>query len=75
MDINNTEINDIEAEEGNDLVHNEVPFNPNEININITPRTIGQLADMLEYNEILVPKYQRLPNLWDQKKKADLLSL
>jgi len=62
--------NDVEKEEGNENIRNEVPFNPNDININIIPRTIGQLVDMLEYNEILVPKFQRLPNLWDLKKKS-----
>ena len=61
---------DIEVEEGNDDVRIEIPFDPNEISINIIPRTIGQLVDMLKYNEILIPTYQRLPNLWDKKKKS-----
>ncbi|MBP1631555.1 MAG: hypothetical protein H6Q15_2448 [Bacteroidetes bacterium] len=62
--------NSIEQELGNENVQSEIPFNPNDISINIVPRTIGQLVDMLEYNEILVPKYQRLPNLWGEKKKS-----
>lgn len=66
-----TSTNDpIEQEIGNENVQNEIPFDPNDISINIVPRTIGQLVDMLEYNEILVPKYQRLPNLWNEKKKS-----
>lgn len=56
-------------EEGNENITNEIPFNPNDISINIVPRTIGQLVDMLEYDEIIVPRYQRLPNLWSPKKK------
>jgi hypothetical protein len=61
---------DIEEEKGNEGVKSEIPFDPNEINISIVPRTIGQLVDMLEYDEILVPKFQRLPNLWGLKQKS-----
>jgi hypothetical protein len=60
----------IEEETGNEEVKSEIPFDPNEINISIVPRTIGQLVDMLEYDEILVPKFQRLPNLWGLKQKS-----
>lgn len=59
-----------EPELGNENIQNEIPFNPNDISVNIIPRTIGQLVDMLEYDEILVPEYQRIPNLWDNKKKS-----
>jgi hypothetical protein len=62
--------NDIEEEEGNENVKIEIPFDPNDISINIVSRTIGQLVDMLRYDEILIPTYQRLPNLWDIKKKS-----
>jgi hypothetical protein len=61
---------DIEPEEGNENVITETPFNPNDISINIVPRTIGQLVDMLRYGEIIIPSYQRLPNLWSEKKKS-----
>jgi hypothetical protein len=60
----------IEPEEGNENVITETPFNPNDISINIVPRTIGQLVDMLRYGEIIIPSYQRLPNLWSEKKKS-----
>ncbi len=66
----NNEEEPIEKEEGNENIKIEIPFDPNDININIIPRTIGQLVEMLDYNEILVPKFQRLPNLWDLKKKS-----
>lgn len=62
--------NYVEKEEGNENVKTEIPFNPNDISINIIPRTIGQLVDKLEYGEILIPSYQRLPDLWSQKKKS-----
>jgi len=57
-------------EEDNEGAKTEIPFNPNDISINIVPRTIGQLVEMLRYGEISVPSYQRLPNLWDEKKKS-----
>lgn len=60
----------VEQEEGNENVPNDNPFNPNDISISIVPRTIGQLVEMLEYDEILIPKYQRLPNLWKPKTKS-----
>ena len=64
------EDNDIEIEEGNENIKIDNPFNPNDININIVTRTIGQLIDMLRYNEILIPSYQRLPNLWKIRQKS-----
>ena len=64
------EIDDIEKEEGNEEINIEVPFNPSEINIKIVPRNIGQLVELLEDNQILIPKYQRLPNLWSETKKS-----
>lgn len=65
-----TEDNYVENEDGNENIVNDVPFNPNDINISIIPRTVGQLVEMLEYDEILIPKFQRLPNLWNAKKKS-----
>lgn len=60
----------IEPELGNENVKIEVPFNPEDINIKIVPRNIGQLVELLEDNQILIPKYQRLPNLWSDTKKS-----
>ncbi len=61
---------DIEKEEGNDDVSITIPFNPSEINIKIIPRNIGQLVELMEDDQILVPRYQRLPNLWSNTKKS-----
>ena len=61
---------DVEKEEGNENITTEVPFNPQDINIKIIPRNIGQLVELLEDNQILIPKYQRLPNLWNDRKKS-----
>ncbi|TDO72834.1 uncharacterized protein DUF262 [Flavobacterium chryseum] len=64
------ENDDIEIEEGNEDIKIEIPFDPSEINIKIIPRNIGQLVELLEDNQILIPKYQRLPNLWSEVKKS-----
>ncbi len=64
------EFNDVEKEEGNENVDINVPFNPSKINIKIVPYTIGQLVDRLEYGEIAIPSYQRIPNLWNDRKKS-----
>lgn len=61
---------DIEQEIGNENIIIEVPFNPEDINIKIVPRNIGQLVELLEDKQILIPKYQRLPNLWNDTKKS-----
>lgn len=66
----NEEIEDVEFEQGNEDLKIEVPFDPSEINIKIIPRNIGQLVELLEDNQILIPKYQRLPNLWSETKKS-----
>ena len=42
MISNEHEDNDIEPELGNENVKIEVPFNPEDINIKIVPRNIGQ---------------------------------
>ncbi len=64
---------DIEKEEINGIDNIKDPFNPNEININIVPRSVGQLVDLLEYDEILIPKFQRRPNLWNNEKKSKFI--
>ena len=64
------EVDTIEPEEGNDNVKNEIPFDPNEISVHIESMSIWSLIDLLESDKILIPKYQRLPNLWDDKKKS-----
>ena len=64
------EESDIEPEVGNENIKIEQPFNPEDINIKIIPRNIGQLVELLEDNQILIPKYQRLPNLWSDTKKS-----
>ena len=64
------DLSDIEKELGNEEIVIEVPFKPEDINIKIVPRNIGQLVELLEDKQILIPKYQRLPNLWNNTKKS-----
>ena len=64
------EKSDIEKEIGNENIKIEIPFNPDDINIKIVPRNIGQLVELLEDDQILIPKYQRLPHLWTDTQKS-----
>lgn len=67
--VNDEELSDVEKEDFSDVAI-RIPFNPDDINIKISPRNIGQLAELLEDNQILIPKYQRRPNLWNDIKKS-----
>jgi hypothetical protein len=60
---------DVEKEDNNNVTI-EIPFNPEDINVKVIPRNIGQLVELLEDKQILIPKYQRLPNLWTTKEKS-----
>ncbi|NLR79671.1 DUF262 domain-containing protein [Chitinophaga eiseniae] len=63
--------NEVEQEIGNDEVTIKVPFDPNTIKVNSRPFTIGQILDDILENIIdLDTEFQRLPGLWDTKKKS-----
>lgn len=69
----NTDENSVEDEVQGSVEIN-VPFNPNDIKIKTQPFTIGQILDLLEHGEIkLDTEFQRLPNLWDDRKKSRLI--
>ena len=70
FDLFGFDANEVEEELGNEDIKIEVPFDPSEINIKIVPRNIGQLVELLDDSQILIPKYQRLPNLWSETKKS-----
>lgn len=62
---------EIEEELGNEDVVIRVPFDPNKIKVNTRPYTLGQIIDDLNDGIIdLDTEFQRLPNLWDDKKKS-----
>lgn len=72
-DKNNLIENQIEDENNNEVII-DVPFNPNDIKVTTQPLTLGDLVDRLEHEEIcLNSDFQRMPNLWDDKKKSRLI--
>lgn len=57
---------------GNDSITH--PFNPNELEIETPPYTIGYLIDRLEHNEINMNSvFQREQNLWSEEKQSRLI--
>lgn len=77
MDSNNINIENeiIEAEDtssGSDTIIR--PFNPNEIEIETPPYTVGYLMDRLSFNEInLNTEFQRENNLWSLEMQSRLI--
>lgn len=50
------------------------PFNPNEIDVDISIVNLGSLIDQLENDEIdLQPDFQRVTDVWDNVKKSRLI--
>lgn len=50
------------------------PFNPNEIDVDISTVNLGSLIDQLENDEIdLQPDFQRATDVWDNVKKSRLI--
>lgn len=50
------------------------PFDPNSIEIETPPYTIGYLMDNIEYNEInMNTEFQRSGNLWTEEKQSKLI--
>lgn len=57
---------------GNDSITH--PFNPNEIDIDTPPYTIGYLVDRLQHDEInMNTEFQRENNLWTPEKQSRLI--
>ena len=57
---------------GNDSITH--PFNPNEIEIDTPPYTIGYLVDRLNHKEInMNTEFQRENNLWTNEKQSRLI--
>lgn len=52
----------------------EGPFDPNQIDVDISVVNLGFLLDQLENNEIdLTPEFQRSSNVWTKEKKSQLI--
>jgi hypothetical protein len=71
-DIEDDDVNkEIEQELGNEEVTIKVPFDPNSIKVNARPFMIGQILDDLTDKVIdLDTEFQRMPGLWDYRKKS-----
>jgi len=66
------EIDFEDTSSGNEAITH--PFNPNEIEIETPPYTIGYLIDRIEHNEInMNTDFQREGNLWSPEKQSRLI--
>lgn len=63
---------DLNGGESTELITN--PFNPNEIDVDISTVNLGSLIEQLENDEIdLQPDFQRAADVWDNVKKSRLI--
>ena len=72
-DYQDKEIIEIESEDNNneDVIG---PFDPNDIDVDISVVNLGFLLEQLEYNEIdLQPEFQRTSDVWSPIKKSRLI--
>lgn len=76
-DIQIQDNQEVEVENLNDGKSTEEitkPFNPNEIDVDISTVNLGSLIDQLENDEIdLQPDFQRVTDVWDNVKKSRLI--
>lgn len=62
---------DFEGEDQDDL---QGPFDPNDIDVDISVVNLGSLLEQLEYEEIdLKPEFQRSSDVWTKEKKSRLI--
>jgi hypothetical protein len=76
MSTNNDDIEDENINVNEDLSSMNIthPFNPNEIEIETPPFTVGYLVDIIEHNEInMNTEFQREGNLWSDQKQSRLI--
>lgn len=66
------EVEDLSGGESTELITK--PFNPNEIDVDISTVNLGSLIEQLENDEIdLQPDFQRAADVWDNVKKNRLI--
>lgn len=80
MSTENIKISDEQSVDKEDLYEGKTaeaitkPFNPNEIDVDISTVNLGSLIDQLENDEIdLQPDFQRVTDVWDNVKKSRLI--
>mgnify|MGYP000670160576 FL=1 len=72
QDDQDVEIEDLKGEESTEMITK--PFNPNEIDVDISTVNLGSLIEQLENDEIdLQPDFQRAADVWDNVKKSRLI--
>lgn len=74
----NADIDDVESEFDSETTGVDSsfdgPFNPNDIDVDISTINLGSLLEQLEYNEIdLKPEFQRSSDVWSPVKKSRLI--
>ncbi|MDR0700688.1 MAG: DUF262 domain-containing protein [Tannerella sp.] len=68
----NQEVESEDTSFGNDVI--EKPFNPNDIEIETPPFTVGYLIDSIRYGEInMNTDFQRESNLWSSQRQSRLI--
>lgn len=66
------EVEDLNGGDSTELITK--PFNPNEIDVDISTVNLGSLIEQLENDEIdLQPDFQRAADVWDNVKKSRLI--
>ncbi|WP_299094268.1 DUF262 domain-containing protein [uncultured Bacteroides sp.] len=75
--LNQSEIDGVEKEDINGEIDADVitkPFNPNDIDVDISTINLGSVIEQLENEEIdLQPDFQRATDVWDNTKKSRLI--
>jgi hypothetical protein len=73
IDIREEDVEKEDTSSGNDE-YITYPFNPNEIEIETPPYTVGYLIDHMEHGEInMNTDFQREGNLWTEEKQSKLI--
>lgn len=71
---NELEVENEDLSGGNSVEAITKPFNPNEIDVDISTVNLGSLIEQLENDEIdLQPDFQRAADVWDNIKKSRLI--
>lgn len=72
LDNQDVEIEDLNGNESSEVITK--PFNPNDIDVDISTVNLGSLIEQLENDEIdLQPDFQRAADVWNNVKKSRLI--
>lgn len=69
LDNQDVEIEDLNGNESSEVITK--PFNPNDIDVDISTVNLGSLIEQLENDEIdLQPDFQRAADVWNNVKRV-----